>query len=96
MNNYLETAKQHESAFRAILTYLKVNHQSLTLDEIYEKYSTGYRDGIWTIKNFYIEDGEFYLSHMNLSTLSGFDREDKFIFENDIVTSHKNVIYWMS
>jgi hypothetical protein len=96
MNNYLETAKQHESAFRAILTYLKVNHQSLTLDEIYEKYSTGDRDGIWSILDFYIKDSEYYLIQEDITFLSGYGRRDKYNFENGIVISRDNISYWRS
>jgi len=41
--NYLEDAKKHEEVFRNILISLGKDEKELTVNEIYEKYSTGVR-----------------------------------------------------
>ena len=66
-NNYLETAKKYESIFRAVLEDLKDNKRPLSdlfpanfnpkssLEEIFENYSSGNRNGKFTICDFRIE-----------------------------------------
>lgn len=95
--NYLEVAKKHELAFRAILDVYKITHQDLSIEEIYNKYSEGDRYGIWTILDFSeTEDGCFIFSSEDIATLSGSGRTDLWKIWEDKATFIKNTSMWMS
>ncbi|MCD4761931.1 hypothetical protein K8R32_03135 [bacterium] len=83
--NYLQTAKDNETVFRNILLDLK-NHRKnrsmgiyipenletkANIEEIFAKYSTGNRMGIFTICDFEIEGDTATITFADMAILSG-------------------------
>lgn len=97
--NYLEEAKKHEKEFRAILdTFDFFPNKDLTIEEIFEKYSTGNRMGRWTVLSFSKrEDGLFSFGFQNTAPLSGLGRKDLWKFdENGTLKQFQNESHWRS
>ena len=95
--DYLITAQKNEIAFRLILDKCKVPHKDLSVEEIYKKYSTGDRYGIWTILSFVeINENLFEFSSEDVATMSGGGRTDRFKLEGDKIIHAGNMSVWMS
>lgn len=109
--NYLEDAKKHEEVFRNILRNLKIRPESLDpespLEQIFEKYSTGSRYGIWTILDFKrgpsdeglakLSDNEALFASEDIACLSGSGRVDKYKVKPDnSIEFDSNIINWRS
>ena len=105
--NYLNDARKYEEVFRNILRVIGREEEELTVDDIYEKYSTGDRYGIWTILDFRmgpsddlgarLSENEAFFASQNIATLSGSGRVDKYkVKQNNSVEFDSNVSVWMS
>lgn len=94
---YLEEAKKHEVAFRAILDKYKVPNKDMTVEELYHEYSQGDRYGRWTILDFReTESGIFLFSNENIAFLSGSGRDDLWKIENGEAVIFERGAIWMS
>lgn len=95
LENYIEEAKRNETAFRLILDKFKeygVSHEGLSIDEIYTKYSTGRRYGIWTILCFKeVEPNIFEFGWEDIAALSGMASVDWITLENGKLKHVKNI-----
>jgi len=107
--NYLDDAKKYEEVFRNILRSLDKEELDLELqlEEIYKKYSTGNRYGIWTILDFRkgpfdslsvkFSENEVLFASQNIAFLSGHGRIDKYrVKENNSVEFDSNISFWVS
>ncbi len=95
--NYISEAKKHEAQFRLILDQFNVDHANMSINEIYEKYSDGDRDGKWTIINFYEEEeGVFLFSSEDIAFLSGRGSSDSWKIEDGRAVKIGSKVVWMS
>ncbi|PZR10011.1 MAG: hypothetical protein DI539_21405 [Flavobacterium psychrophilum] len=79
--NYFDTARKNENAFRAILTRIKAPIENLNLEEIFEKYSKGDREGIFTIIDFVEKgDNKFEFTWGDFAPFSGLGRTELWIY----------------
>ena len=103
---YLNEARKYEEVFRNILRSMGKDEGELTVDEIYEKHSTGKRHGIWTILDFRMgpsndnlelaEDEALFASE-DIAILSGSGRIDKYKVKKDnSIEFDSNISVWMS
>ena len=102
LENYLEEAKKHEVVFRLILDRFKkwdVDQEGLSIEEIYTKYSTGKRYGVWTIlcfKEVEPNSNVFEFGWEDIAVLSGSGSVDLYTVENGQLSGIKNIEWWMS
>jgi hypothetical protein len=97
MNNYLNTARENEHAFRAILESAGFEHKNMSLERIYEKYSQGDRLCALTILDFEKKGTHhFEFTWENIGALSGFGRRDLWTFANGELKFIKSIQVWMS
>lgn len=97
MKNYIETAKNNETIFRMILDKFEIEHEQLSIEEIYNKYSESDRYGLWTILNFEEkEPNVFEFSSQSMVVLSGRGRTDLWTIENNELKHVKTIMSWMS
>jgi hypothetical protein len=97
MSNYLNTAKEHELVFRQILKNLDIGHEDMSIENIYEKYSTGNETGVLTILDFVKkETGDFEFTWENTAPLSGIGRSELWEFEKEGLKFIETISYWMS
>lgn len=97
LNNYIQIAKDHEMEFRAILNYLKISNENMTIEEIYNKYSTGNRYGIWTILDFKkVKTNVYEFTSEDVVTLSGQGESTQFTIIKGQIKNSKNISFWMS
>jgi hypothetical protein len=95
--NYIECAKKNENIFRLILDEHKKEHQGLTIEQIYEKYSDGRRYGIWTILDFKeLEPNKFEFSSEDIAMLSGRGSSRKYTIEDGKLKYIGSGMVWMS
>jgi hypothetical protein len=94
--NYLAEAQKNEKVFKMILNHWH-KPTDLTVEELYTKYSTGHRYGIWTILDFKeISPNVFEFSQENIATLSGSGSIDLWTIENEELKYLKNLTWWRS
>jgi hypothetical protein len=95
--NYFDCAKKHEAIFRLILEQYGKQHEGLTIEQLYEKYSEGERYGIRTILNFTeLKPNVFEFSSEDISFLSGRGSTEKVVVQGGKLKSIKTQISWMS
>lgn len=95
LQNYIDSAKEHEFAFRLLLDYFNKEHINLSVEEIYKKYSDGNRYGKWSIMNFIeIQPNIFEFTHKDMAALSGYETTDLWKVERGQLKYLKN-IYWI-
>jgi hypothetical protein len=96
LENYLEVAKRKEPIFRLILNSLGVENHDMSIEQLYTKYSTGNRRGIWTILSFR-EVGEnlYEFSWEDIAPLSGRGSTDEYSLEPyGKLKRIRNVAWW--
>jgi len=95
--NYLANALTYPYEFYKILEKIDFKDQDLTIEEIYNKYSTGNRYGIWTILNFEpMKENEFLFSCTDIAILSGYGIIWKFTFEDGEIVKQETLSCWMA
>ena len=97
MNNYLETARENELAFRAILESAGFEQKNMSLEEIHEKYSQGNRSGVLAILDFEKKETDhFEFTWENIGVLSGIGKCELWSFANGSARFVKAINVWMS
>lgn len=107
IENYINEAEKHELTFRLILNKFSgwgvsrndknISNEDLSIEEIYTKYSTGNRFGIWTILSFKeVGPNVFEFGWQDIAPLSGCGSVDLYSFENGEVKLTKNIERWRS
>ena len=97
ISNYIEDAKKNEVVFRLLLDRFSVEHNDLSIEEIYSEYSEGNRYGIWTILLFKEkEPNVFEFGWKNVAALSGGGSVDLYTIENNKLKYIKNIMGWRS
>lgn len=95
MRNYLQTAQEHESAFKAILARSGFEHDNLNAEQIYVLYSSGNRIGIVTILDFeQIDTNSFAFSWENSHKKNGIGKKELWSVNNGEVTFVRLMAWW--
>ena len=97
IHDYVESAEEHEAVFRMLLNRFKIEHEKLSVKEIFEKYSTGHRRFKWTILNFReVEPNVFEFGWEDIGILSGDGSIDLYTTDDTQLLHVKNIYYWKS
>ena len=97
IQNYIEEAKKNEVVFRILLDRFQIEHENLSIEEIFNKYSTGRRPFKWTILNFReLQPNLFEFGWEDIGVLSGGGSVDHYSMEDTQLLHVKNIYCWMS
>jgi|SRR4051812_16374980 hypothetical protein len=97
MTDYLNTVRENEFAFRAILERAGFENKGMSLEKIYAKYSTGDRSGKLTIRDFEKKGADhFEFAWENSAILGGHGRSELWSYANGELKFIEVVQVWMS
>ncbi len=92
IQDYVQQAELHENVFRLLIEKFQQQHEGMSIDELFTKYSTGKRFGIWTIVDFKeIGENLYEFSCMDMAILSGYARTDYWKVENSEIVHVNNI-----